>query len=277
MKQGQNIVFIIGAPRSGTTWLQKILSVHSAVVTGQESEFFTSFAEPVLRNFYSQLHSPSERGGTGLPCYFTEKSLYELLANTFYRMIEVVPEYNENMIFLEKTPSHALVCDLIDRVLPKARFIHIVRDPRDVVESLNAAARSWGKVWAPRTAYGAICMWKRHVASARRCLERLPTDRQLEIHYEDLRDDPANVVCEIVDRLQLPIERHEARCLHKKSKYMELKKYGEFGLRWGAVVQEPEGFVRRQSERKKRGVARKIKRAIVGAVLYRDIRKRVHP
>lgn len=37
---GENIVFIVGSPRSGTTWLQRLLATHPQIKTGQESRIF---------------------------------------------------------------------------------------------------------------------------------------------------------------------------------------------------------------------------------------------
>src|SRR5687768_17973655 len=40
-------VFVIGSPRSGTTWVQRLLVAHPAVCGGQESHFFAAFGPPL--------------------------------------------------------------------------------------------------------------------------------------------------------------------------------------------------------------------------------------
>ena len=88
--RGEDIIFIIGSPRSGTTWLQKLLASHDAIVTGQESEFFITVAEPILTNYFKLINNPSGRGGTGLPCYLTTNELLSLLKEIFYEIVSKV-------------------------------------------------------------------------------------------------------------------------------------------------------------------------------------------
>ena len=61
-------LFIVGAPRSGTTWVQRLLLSHPAIRGGQESNFFCAFG-PVL-----QMYRFGETPGrlAGLPNYWTE-------------------------------------------------------------------------------------------------------------------------------------------------------------------------------------------------------------
>ena len=202
-KLGENIAFIIGSPRSGTTWLQKILGSHESIVTAQESEFFVSFALPWIRSFENQLNNPSGRGGTGLPCYLTENQFEAIIRNTFYQIIAEVRAYSEERIFVEKTPSHALVVDIIHRILPRAKFIHIVRDPRDVAASMIAASKSWGKNWAPGNTFTAARMWSQHVRTAREQLVEISKEQIYWLRYEDLKISTAKVIEEILNFIGL--------------------------------------------------------------------------
>lgn len=103
---------------------------------------------------------------------------------------------------LEKTPSNSLCVDLIDELCPEVRYVHILRDPRDVVSSLRAAGRhEWGP-WAPTDAAGAADMWRRHVAGARRARELAP-DRYIEVRYEDLRCDPHRALAPVLRLLNM--------------------------------------------------------------------------
>lgn len=182
-------VFIVGAPRSGTTWLQKMLLAHPAVCGGQESHFFATFG-PVMRKWQAQ--STSHRGA-GLVAYFTAEQFHGRLLDwwnqTFRQLVEQKPTAR---VLLEKTPEHAKFVPEILQLLPHARFIHMVRDSRSVVASLLAASRSeWGRHWAPRTARHAAIVWWDHVRQAREAGASLGNDRYLEVFYEDLRRDPA--------------------------------------------------------------------------------------
>jgi len=68
---GHNLVFLVGCPRRGTTWLQRLLACHPAVRTGQESHVFEVHIAPQLRE-WRKLADQSNRGGVGMACYFTE-------------------------------------------------------------------------------------------------------------------------------------------------------------------------------------------------------------
>lgn len=263
-KLGENILFIVGSPRSGTTWLQKILGSHPSVVTAQESELFTSFIGPSIRHFDSQLNSPSGRGGTGLPCYLTTEQFEALMREFFYRVVSRVKDYSDKKLFVEKTPSHALVIDVVHRVLPAARFIHIVRDPRDVAASMIAASKSWGSNWAPKNIFSAARMWGHHVRSAEKKLGFVQERQKLTLRYEDLKAAIFDKTKEILDFVGLDAQDKIVNSIIKGSETFQLKKYGEFAKISGETVGDPKDFVRKGTTggwRKDIGIVR-------GAILF---------
>src|SRR5918911_4157263 len=70
---GDNLVCIVGCPRSGTTWVQRLLATHPSVRTGQESDVFDIYVGPQLRAWRRELDPTSSgRGGVGLACYFDD-------------------------------------------------------------------------------------------------------------------------------------------------------------------------------------------------------------
>jgi hypothetical protein len=46
--RGNLLVFLVGAPRSGTTWVQLLLSRSSSVVTAQETDLFDVSLRPIV-------------------------------------------------------------------------------------------------------------------------------------------------------------------------------------------------------------------------------------
>jgi hypothetical protein len=56
-------VFLVGCPRSGTTWVQRLLACHPGIATGQESNLFEMYIGPQLRSCLDQ--AMQRPAGTG--------------------------------------------------------------------------------------------------------------------------------------------------------------------------------------------------------------------
>lgn len=82
--------------------------------------------------------------------------------------------------WLDTTPRHLLHARLIERMVPRARIVHVVRDGRDVV----AAQCSHGGRRRPRAV---VAEWNRALSRHTRCLDR---PGHVFVLYEDLLADP---------------------------------------------------------------------------------------
>ena len=117
-------IFILGSPRSGTTWIQKILASNQRFCSGQETEFLYSVANPIFNSFKTQVQKASQRGGTGLPAYFTEEELKNEIRILFKKMIAKCNS-EKFSYFIEKTPSNSLHVELIDTIFNECFFINV--------------------------------------------------------------------------------------------------------------------------------------------------------
>jgi Sulfotransferase family len=99
----------------------------------------------------------------------------------------------------DKTPHHVRRMDLIARLLPEARFIHLIRDGRDVtlsvIQERALSGRTAGAAEVARR-------WARSVAAARRQASALRF--YLEIRYEDLVLDTEATLRAVCDFIELP-------------------------------------------------------------------------
>jgi hypothetical protein len=107
---------------------------------------------------------------------------------------------------VEKTPENLLHADLIRGVLPEARFLHVVRDPRAVFASMRMATRQWAYPGDLPTSPVAFARnyWNAYVTAG----ERLAGDAggYLEVRYEDLLDDASRRLAAVFEWLDLPAE-----------------------------------------------------------------------
>jgi hypothetical protein len=250
---GRDLVCIVGCPRSGTTWVQRLLAAHPRVRTGQESDVFDIYLGPQLRAWRRELDPTSSgRGGVGLACYFDDASFLRALRRYASDLLEpMLGGLGPHDLFVEKTPSHALYIPEILQLFPGTRFVHVLRDARDTVASLLGAARSWGKGWAPRRARAAALMWVNHVTAVRQA--RVPSSQLYEVRYEDLHVDTPRVLGDLAAWLGLDWAPADVQAavqanapeVARAGGGTPIPLGGAFGARFGGVVKEPPGFVRK--------------------------------
>lgn len=176
-------VFLVGCPRSGTTWLQLMLSAHPAISSSQETHLMTYIA--ALDSVWAK-HAASSRG-IGLPAVLPAEDFRSLEAD-FARA--VLRKVATTAVFLEKTPGHALHLDRILEMFPDARFIHMVRDPRAVTSSIIRAGKQWAGPWASPDSRTNALLWRRSVSAALD-FEAAHPGLMLRTSYADFRGDPA--------------------------------------------------------------------------------------
>jgi Sulfotransferase family len=209
-------VFIVGCPRSGTSWVRSILSQHESVV-GQrpESHFFPVLYGPltapgprrraqVLRAFDDRVERREAVGG---PHRWVDRpTLERLLAETEadglageaaarYVIDGIVKDFfarnagDMGRVVVEKTPGHLMYADRILEWWPDALIIEVVRDGRDVCASLSH--KSDVTSWAPSDRRAQIEFW---VNAIRHGIELRSTPaaqgRWHRVRYEDLSDTP---------------------------------------------------------------------------------------
>jgi hypothetical protein len=185
------VVFVEGAPRSGTTLLTVLLSAHpeiAAVTT--ESHLFDS-GRGVGALFDNLEGEPPHR--SHLVGYVSRERLVELVRGLCDGVLEemrsrVAPQAR---FVLEKTPA-ALVRPEVPlarkrECYPDAWFVHMIREPGAVVRSLRRAP------WSPDRSRAASERWQRGAVGAiRGVFGDLP--RYRELFYEELVADPVAVV-----------------------------------------------------------------------------------
>ena len=187
------MVFLVGARRSGTNWLQRVLATHPEVYAiPSETYVFSEGLQPLSERVH---HGAVEIRRTG--AVFMDRADFVDASRDFCdRLFGGLRERSDPSAsrIVERTPWHAHSVDLIADVYPDAWVLHIIRDGRDVSRSLLS------QPWGPDTMGEAAAEWRETVELAQAA--RKP-ERYREVRYEDLLADPAGTVPGLVDWLGL--------------------------------------------------------------------------
>lgn len=259
-----HLVFMVGLPRSGTTWLQKLLGNHPDIGTAQESHLFNHFLGSQINAWDHMVDFEDGRGGIGVPAYQEEPEFLDMLHRQVREVLSKCDEYGKGSVFVEKTPDHIRHILDIQRVVPEARIILMMREPADIIESMLSAGSGWGRHWAPGSIVSAIrlCYYFSRKASAD--YEIADQSKIHVVRYEDLREDSAGVLKGLLQFMN--VDSGDESIMHMQNSKFELHRYGEFARIAGStLVEEPEGFAR-----KKKGKLNYFQRLIIKATIGKE-------
>jgi hypothetical protein len=109
-------------------------------------------------------------------------------ADTVRLIFRLFAEAKGKRLYGDKTPGYVMHMALIARLFPESRFVHVVRDGRDV--ALSYLRTDFG----PENLSEGALYWKRRVCRGRAAGAVLGSDRYMEMRYEDLVQDPEQVL-----------------------------------------------------------------------------------
>lgn len=207
--------FVVGVPRSGTTLLRLMLDAHPELTIPPETHFvpklitqFEGWAEEgagtaELRARAFELITTHPRwGDMGLDPEALRSRLAQHdpltpgdAARSFY---EAYAARVGKRRWGDKSPPYAWKAPRIQRGLPEAHFIHLIRDGRDVALSLSEVS------WGPGGVEESARKWVRDMGRARRRANRLRPGSYMEARYEDLVVDPEPVLRRVAEFVDLP-------------------------------------------------------------------------
>jgi Sulfotransferase family len=226
---GGRPIFVIGAPRSGTTMLRVMLSSHSHIYIPPESDFIPRLYLGRARTPMSRRRALRDlrvvlgnrrflrewRGEPLDPDAFVD-GLPELTPTAFLdSLYRTYAARHHAVRWGDKSPIYTHYVPLLAEIFPDAQFVHIVRDGRDAALSALAAYRDRFYV----DIYFAARSWEHRVRAARVAGASLGPDRYVELHYEELTVEPEAVLRSVCDFLG---ERYEAAMRHSQRLGREL-------------------------------------------------------
>ncbi len=219
---GVSPIFILSAPRSGSTLLRAVLGGHSRL-----------FAPPELRLLAYEGLLDWRRAHAGPLEFFCEgleaavmhafaldaQAAKAWIATRIRRRASVAAVYAElagavaPRVLVDKTPYYALFEQTLRRaeaMFDRPRFVHLTRHPVDAVRSFERTGMQ--QLWTyggepalrPRTL--AECVWLRTERTIACFAAALPGDRIARVRYEDLVASPADSVARLCAALGLAFE-----------------------------------------------------------------------
>ncbi|WP_027797022.1 sulfotransferase family protein [Paraburkholderia acidipaludis] len=201
-------LFIVGAPRSGTTFLCSLLNEHPLVHLTNECRIFALLKETLdvgssRPDLLSQLHRESfVRFGARTLGPWVERFYREALHISAPIWGDKHPPYADPTILsgrlgsVERLPRSGSCLRLIRELLPHARFIHLHRDPTRVANSLVR------KRWIGSVDDG-VRVWGQYVTEILDFFDEVPANQTLTIAYRSLVEDPDTIIARLGDFLTL--------------------------------------------------------------------------
>jgi Sulfotransferase family len=217
-------VFIVGCPRSGTTLLQRMVDAHPDVAIVHETHWIPRWFE--------------KRKGLTPEGFVTHELVEKLVADRRFSNLGVGPEDVAALLDSEaampyasfvsalfdlhargrgkrlagdKTPAYVRSLPTLHALWPTARFVHLIRDGRDVALSVT----SWSKAdsaagrfstYAEDPVATTAVWWEWNVRLGREDGAELPEGSYRELRYESLVVDPAGQCSALCDFLDLPYD-----------------------------------------------------------------------
>lgn len=188
-------IFVVGQPRTGTTLIERIITSHSQVHSAGELRQFgtcirrlSNYREP---RRYSANLAPL---AAGVDC----KQLGKAYIRTTAKMRGELPR------FVDKLPPNYLYIPMILKALPKAKIVHLTRDPMDACFAsfkqlfADAYLHSYDQAEMARhhaRYYGLMTIWRKRFG-----------DRFVDIGYEDTARDLEPNARALIEFLELPWE-----------------------------------------------------------------------
>ena len=219
-------IFVIGAPRSGTTLLRLLLTTHSDICIPPESLFFVALEPkygnisnllPQVEDFLNDLYSKTfpkfcewnidrKLLSNNLKSY--QELNYTLAVETVYQTYRQQFDPKAS-VWGDKNPCHIHHVDEIQKYFPESKIILIVRDFRACYSSMkNIVAKEQGakEVWTgPRTLEGMTRQWNQVVKLIEKYHQK--NEQFYLVYYEDLVREPSVQLTKICKWIGLDFQK----------------------------------------------------------------------
>jgi hypothetical protein len=209
--------FIVASARSGTTFLRLTLNAHPDIAIPPESRFITELYDGrdtvEVADYLNRLEKHKRFKAWSLPIEQVAEEIggdveivYADAIRATYRAYALSRGKRD---WGDKTPRYVERIPFLASLFPDARFIHVVRDGRNVALSYRHVN------FGPKNVARAARLWAFRVSAGVHDGRSLPPGRYLEVLSEDLAEDVEGEVRDICSFLGLEFD---ARMLDEKER-----------------------------------------------------------
>jgi hypothetical protein len=198
-------IFVVGANRSGTTLLRLMLNAHSRIAIPEELVYFnsdlagvpiTTWRAPKLSEsaYQAFVTGVLDTNPTVLADVDRDALEAELrtgprdLRRPYAHLLTTWAQAQGKPRWGEKTPGNLFFVDVLLEMFPDAQFVHVVRDPRAGVTSMQGV-----DFFPDNVCFNALSRAKHHRVAAR-FEDLVPADQWTSVRYEDLVSDAESVL-----------------------------------------------------------------------------------
>lgn len=221
--------WILGSPRSGSSWLLRMLSHHQRVVPIDEPLFGVHLA-PLTVNEAHSVHAT--RADYCLSAEYEDAwrpPLRTLVLNRIAAQVDRAARDQEiaDPVPVLKEPNSSHAADLIMSLVPRSRLIFLLRDGRDVVDSmLDAMTRdTWwttvagrpddaggsGERWRLNTIRDLARVWLHQTEVVAQAFGEHDPERRSLVRYEELLAHPVETLGKLLGSLGLGMGSEDLR------------------------------------------------------------------
>ena len=196
-----NPIFIVGVGRSGTSLLQSILNSHSDITFLPETQFLRTYlfsnkeiniSKSNYRDIIDTLTADQRFNRLNIKAnqiIFQDKNMYDAYLN----LLDLHLRNKQKQLIGDKDPKNIEYIHYLHKFFPKAKLIHIIRDPRDVV--LSRIKAKWSKS-VPYYIHAVIYVLQLKIG--RSMGKKIFNKNYHELYYEDLLINPEKTIRKIV-------------------------------------------------------------------------------
>ena len=212
-------IFIVGAPRSGTTLLERMLASHSQIDAAGELPFVGEFRDLLMRLFPGWPFPDNLSALTAADCRYAADLLRDFYLS---RRAELPGVDASGRYVVDKMPFNEMYLPLIRIAFPASPVIHLQRHPLDVAVSMLGNKLN----------HGFFCAYDIHdiahhltaVATLHQAYRKAFDSGETVLRYEDLVGDPEAALRDLFASLGLAFE---TQCLefHRQPRYSPTPSY----------------------------------------------------